>query len=83
MEIYKDINSPVTQQFEKLLNNQLSKNKIEEGKIIDSCSYSNLIDNRVLPPHGAATLIRRREFVKVGGYNEDQLSFHPKPCALP
>ena len=35
MEIYKDINSPVTQQFEKLLNNQLSKNKIEEGKIID------------------------------------------------
>ena len=35
MEIYKDIKSPVTQQFEKLLNNQLSKNKIEEGKIID------------------------------------------------
>ena len=35
MEIYKDINSPETQQFEKLLNNQLSKNKIEEGKIIE------------------------------------------------
>ena len=35
MEIYKDINLPETQQFEKLLNNQLSKNKIEEGKIID------------------------------------------------
>jgi len=35
MEIYKDLNSPATQQFEKLLNTQLSKNKIEEGKIIE------------------------------------------------
>ena len=35
MEIYKDLNSPVNQQFEKLLNSQLSKNKIEEGKIIE------------------------------------------------
>ena len=35
MEIYKDLNTPASQQFEKLLNNQLSKNKIEEGKIID------------------------------------------------
>ncbi len=35
MEIYKDLNSPINQQFEKLLNTQLSKNKIEEGKIID------------------------------------------------
>ena len=35
MEIYKDLKSPVNQQFEKLLNSQLSKNKIEEGKIID------------------------------------------------
>ena len=35
MEIYKDLNSPETQQFQKLLNNQLSKNKIEEGKIIE------------------------------------------------
>ena len=35
MEIYKDLNSPATQQFEKLLNSQLSKNKIEEGKIIE------------------------------------------------
>ena len=35
MEIYKDLNSPASQQFEKLLNNQLSKNKIEEGKIIE------------------------------------------------
>ena len=34
MEIYKDLSSPASQQFEKLLNNQLSKNKIEEGKII-------------------------------------------------
>ena len=35
MEIYKDLNSPATLEFEKLLNSQLSKNKIEEGKIID------------------------------------------------
>ena len=34
-KIYKDLKSPVNQQFEKLLNSQLSKNKIEEGKIID------------------------------------------------
>ena len=30
MEIYKDLSSPATKQFEKLLNSQLSKNKIEE-----------------------------------------------------
>ncbi|MDC3145577.1 S1 RNA-binding domain-containing protein [Candidatus Pelagibacter sp.] len=35
MEIYKDLTSPATKQFEKLLNSQLSKNKIEEGKIIE------------------------------------------------
>tara|TARA_B100001173_G_scaffold310531_1_gene325345 strand:+ start:89 stop:1831 length:1743 start_codon:yes stop_codon:yes gene_type:complete len=35
MEIYSDLSSPAKQQFEKLLNSQLSKNKIEEGKIID------------------------------------------------
>ena len=35
MEIYKDLSSPVTQEFEKLLNSQLSKVQIEEGKIID------------------------------------------------
>ena len=35
MEIYKDLKSPANQQFEKLLNSQLSKNKIEEGKIIN------------------------------------------------
>ena len=35
MEIYKDLNSPVNQEFEKLLNSQLSKDKIEEGKIVE------------------------------------------------
>ena len=35
MEIYKDLSSPANQQFEKLLDSQLSKNKIEEGKIIE------------------------------------------------
>ena len=35
MEIYKDLTSAATQQFEELLNSQLSKNKIQEGKIID------------------------------------------------
>jgi len=35
MEIYKDLSSPASQEFEKLLNSQLSKVSIEEGKIID------------------------------------------------
>ena len=35
MEIYKDLRSPENQKFQELLNSQLSKNKIEEGKIID------------------------------------------------
>ena len=43
----------------------------EEGEIIDSSRFSNLIDNNFLPPHGAATLIKRRDFIKVGGYNEN------------
>ncbi len=35
MEIYKDLSNPATKEFEKLLNSQLSKIQIEEGKIID------------------------------------------------
>ena len=35
MEIYKDLTSPASQEFEKLLNSQLSKVNIEEGKVID------------------------------------------------
>ena len=35
MEIYKDLTSPSSQEFEKLLNSQLSKIQIEEGKIIE------------------------------------------------
>ncbi len=35
MEIYKDLSSPASQQFQKLLSSQLSKNKIVEGKIIE------------------------------------------------
>ncbi len=35
MELYKELNNPQSIEFEKLLNNQLSKTKIEEGKIID------------------------------------------------
>ena len=35
MEIYKDLSNPKSQEFEKLLNSQLSKNQIEEGKIIE------------------------------------------------
>ena len=35
MEIYKELSSPESQKFQKLLNSQLSKNKIEEGKLID------------------------------------------------
>ncbi len=35
MEIYKDLSTPASQEFEKLLNSQLSKTSIEEGKIIE------------------------------------------------
>ena len=35
MEIYKDLSLPATKEFENLLNSQLSKTKIEEGKIIE------------------------------------------------
>ncbi len=35
MEIYKDLNTQANKDFENLLNSQLSKVKIEEGKIID------------------------------------------------
>ena len=35
MEIYKDLSNPSSKEFEKLLNNQLAKINIEEGKIIN------------------------------------------------
>ena len=35
MEIYKDLSSPASKEFEKLLNSKLSKTQIEEGKIIE------------------------------------------------
>jgi hypothetical protein len=35
MEIYKNLDTPASQEFEKLLNSQLSKIQIEEGKIIE------------------------------------------------
>ena len=35
MEIYKEKSNPKTKEFEQLLNNQLSKIQIEEGKIIE------------------------------------------------
>ena len=36
MEIYKDLSNPASKEFEKLLNSQLSKNTIEEGKVIEA-----------------------------------------------
>ena len=35
MEIYKDLSNPASKEFEKLLNNQFTKNIIEEGKVIE------------------------------------------------
>ena len=35
MEIYKDLSNSASKEFEKLLNSQLSKTRIEEGKIIE------------------------------------------------
>ena len=41
MEIYKDLSNQESQEFEKLLNSQLSKIQIEEGKIIDCLLYTS------------------------------------------
>ena len=41
MEIYKELNNPLSKEFEQLLNNQLSKTTIEEGKIIEGKIYSD------------------------------------------
>ena len=35
MEIYKSLSDPASKEFEKLLNNQFTKNTIEEGKVIE------------------------------------------------
>ena len=35
MEIYKELNTQESKEFENLLNSQLSKTKIEEGKVIE------------------------------------------------
>ena len=35
MEIFKSLSTPASKEFEKLLNSQLSKVNIEEGKIIE------------------------------------------------
>ena len=35
MEIYKSLKDPASKEFEQLLNSQLSKTKIEEGKVIE------------------------------------------------
>ena len=35
MEVYKDLSSPESKEFQNLLNSKLSKTKIEEGKIIN------------------------------------------------
>ena len=34
-EIYKDLSSPKSKEFEKLLNSEFAKSKIEEGKICE------------------------------------------------
>ncbi len=34
MEIYKDLSNPASQEFEKLLNSQLSKTKVEEVTVM-------------------------------------------------
>ena len=44
MEIYKELSTPASKEFEKLLNSQLSKNTIEEGKVIDG-KINKITDN--------------------------------------
>ena len=47
MEIYKDLSNPATKEFEKLLNSQLSKIQIEEGKIIEG-KINNFVKNTLI-----------------------------------
>ena len=51
MELYKELNTPQSKEFEQLLNNQLSKAKIEEGKIIDG-KINKITEKYMSPPHG-------------------------------
>ena len=46
MQIYKDLNSPKTKEFEKLLNSQSSKSKIVEGKIIE-CKVAKITEKYI------------------------------------
>ena len=47
MEIYKNLKSPASQEFEKLLNSQFSKINIEEGKVIEG-KINKITDKFVL-----------------------------------
>ena len=51
MEIYKDLSNPASQEFEKLLNSQLSKIQIEEGKIIEGKINKKIIIKDYLKDH--------------------------------
>ena len=46
MEIYKDLSTPASKEFENLLNSQLSKVKIQEGKVIEG-SVTKITDKYV------------------------------------
>ena len=47
MEIYKDTNTAASKEFEKLLNNQISKTKnLIEGKIVEG-AITNIIEKYV------------------------------------
>ena len=46
MEIYKDLTNPKSQEFNKLLNDQLSKINIEEGKVIN-CKINKVTEKFV------------------------------------
>mgnify|MGYP002701164705 CR=1 FL=1 len=44
--MYKELNNPASKEFEQLLNNQLTKTKIEEGKVIE-CKINKISDKFV------------------------------------
>ena len=52
MEIYKNPTNPATQEFEKLLDSQLSKIQIEEGKIIEG-KVNKITENMSLNINGS------------------------------
>ena len=72
MEIYKDLSSPENKHFKELLNSQLSKNKIQEGKIIEG-KVTKITDKYIflfIPGLKSEPVIDVNEMKMIGMHNK-------------